>query len=90
MSLEHKMLDVAQHLSGYIIGVLAIAGAVLRFWWTDRILTRNKIDENMDKVTFEMKKIQEKNQQEHNNIIETMNRQHTETIHKMLDLHKHD
>lgn len=87
MSPEHKILDIAQHMSGYILALLAIIGAIIRFWWNDRILTRNKIDENMEKVTFEMKKMSENNQKEHHEIIETMSKQHTETINKMLDLH---
>ena len=84
---EHKILDIAQHLSAYILGVVAVTGAIIRFWWKDRVLIRNKIDENMDKVTFEIKKLREDNVLEHKDIIETMNRQHSETIEKMFDLH---
>lgn len=84
---EHKLLDLAQHLSGYILGVLAVSGAIIRFWWNDRVLTSNKIDENMDKVTFEIKKIREDNQKEHKEIVATINKLHNETMQKMLDMH---
>ena len=87
---EHRILDMAQHLGAYLLGVLAVAGAILRFWWTDRVLTRNKIDTNMEKVTFEIKKIREDNQKEHGQILEKMNGQHAETLQQMLKLHSSD
>ena len=73
---EHRMLDLLQHLSAYIFGVLAIIGAIARFWWKHLTVTRNKIDQ-----------LREHNQFEHKKIIETMNNNQTEILNTIVKLH---
>ena len=79
MDMEHKILEYADHLSTYIAGVVAVAGAVITFLWRDRRTTKNLIITN-----------QKENQKEHAEILEKMNGQHAETLQQMLKLHSSD
>ena len=117
--MEHKILEYADHLSVYIAGALAIAGAVIAYLWRDRRSIKKRIvnnekqyeqlawmTENTLATKDQLAKCGEdkdrqhhagikdvlsrldKNASEHDEILKTMNDQHTETLNTIIDLHK--